>query len=169
MLQYLANLLLRDAGKPLDEFRELSSVFEIFKQCAYRHASATKYPCTTDSLGIALNRRTGRPLNHSLMIRLQIRKLNWLREPRRRIGRKQGEQGVSKGSAVNKGPEKTNKGPPLIVASVIGFKQPLLLRVGMLFMPTVPKGNESSNFKADFSGILLMFVFGKVGSLVGTK
>lgn len=57
MLEHRANLLERNAGKPLHELGSQSAIFKIFEQCGNRHAGACEHPGTTYALWMALNRR----------------------------------------------------------------------------------------------------------------
>ena len=54
MFQNGANLLERDAGKPLHELRNLGAVLEVFKQRCNGHARAAEHPSAADTLRIPL-------------------------------------------------------------------------------------------------------------------
>ncbi len=64
MLQYGANLLNGDAGKPLNELRYECAVFKVLEERCDRHPSAAKHPGSTHALGIAFDGRACRPINH---------------------------------------------------------------------------------------------------------
>jgi hypothetical protein len=66
MLQYGANLLNGNAGKPLNELRYERAVFEVLEECCDRHPSAAKHPSPTHALRIALDGRACRPINHEV-------------------------------------------------------------------------------------------------------
>ena len=58
-----------NSGKPFQEFRDLSAVFEILEKCGYRNAGAPKYPRPAHPVGIPLNSSTCGPINHGSMLR----------------------------------------------------------------------------------------------------
>ena len=66
MLQYGANLLNGDAGKPLNELRYERPIFEVLEEGGHWHSSAAEHPCTAHSLRIALDSRTRGPINHEI-------------------------------------------------------------------------------------------------------
>jgi hypothetical protein len=66
MLQYGANLLNGDAGKPLNELRYERAVFEVLKERCDRHPSAAEYPSPTHTLRIAFDGRACGPVNHKM-------------------------------------------------------------------------------------------------------
>ena len=63
-----AHLFESDAGKPLDELRDWSPVFEIFKERRDGHTTTAKHPSTAITLGIALDSLAGGPVNHGRII-----------------------------------------------------------------------------------------------------
>ena len=63
-------LLEGDSRKPRDEFAELRAIFEILKQCGDRNARAAKHPSAANSLWVAFNGRTRRPINHVTIVAL---------------------------------------------------------------------------------------------------
>ena len=65
MLQYGLGLLQRHAGKPIDEVREAGTVFQVLKEGSHGDSRAPEHPGAADPLGIAFDRRTGRPVNHA--------------------------------------------------------------------------------------------------------
>ena len=66
MLQYGANLLNGDAGKPLNELRYERAIFEVLEESCHRHPSAAKHPSSTHALRIAVDSRACGPVNHEL-------------------------------------------------------------------------------------------------------
>jgi hypothetical protein len=64
MIEYGPHLIKRNARKPFDKLGYQCSVLDILKQRRYGHAATTKYPNSTDSLGVSLDCRAGRPVNH---------------------------------------------------------------------------------------------------------
>jgi len=68
VLQDGANLLQRDAGKPLHKLRYQSAVFEILKQRRDWHASAAEHPSSADPFGVVLNGGTSGPVDHGGML-----------------------------------------------------------------------------------------------------
>lgn len=56
--------------KPLKKFMDGSVLFEILKERGNRHPRAAENPSTADAIRIALNYRTGRPINHWQMVAL---------------------------------------------------------------------------------------------------
>lgn len=52
MFQDGANLLGRDARKPLHELRNLCAVLKVFKQRGNRHARAAEHPSAADAFRI---------------------------------------------------------------------------------------------------------------------
>ena len=65
VFQYCPDLLESDARKPLDEFGDLSTVFEVFKQRRNRDARSSEYPRATHAFRNALDHSAGGPVNHS--------------------------------------------------------------------------------------------------------
>ncbi len=65
MPQYGLGLLQRHAGKPIDEVREAGTVFQVLKEGSHGESHAPEHPGAADPLGIAFDRRTGRPVNHA--------------------------------------------------------------------------------------------------------
>jgi len=66
MLQYGANLLDGDAGKPFNELRYECAVFEVLEERCDRHPSSSKHPGATHALRIALDGRACGPINHDV-------------------------------------------------------------------------------------------------------
>jgi len=66
MLQYGANLLNGDAGKPLNELRYERTVFEVLEKRCNRHPSAAKHPSSTHALRIAFDGGACGPINHEV-------------------------------------------------------------------------------------------------------
>ena len=64
MLQYSANLLKGDPGKPLHKLLDLSAIFQVLEKGSHRHPGARENPGATDSLGVSLYRRAGAPVDH---------------------------------------------------------------------------------------------------------
>lgn len=64
VLEHGVNLLASDAGKPFQELINCSAAFEILEQCAHRDSRATKNPCSTELLRVALDGFTGSPIQH---------------------------------------------------------------------------------------------------------
>ena len=64
MLQYGANLLNSNAGKPLNELRYERAVFEVLEERRNRHSSTAKHPGPTHALRIAFDGRACGPINH---------------------------------------------------------------------------------------------------------
>ena len=57
MLQHCASLLDRNALEPIDKLVDRGIVFEVFKECCDRHASATEDPCATKDGGVLFHGR----------------------------------------------------------------------------------------------------------------
>jgi hypothetical protein len=49
------NLIKRNTGKPFGKLRDLRTIFEVFEECRYRHASPAEYPCAADAPWISLD------------------------------------------------------------------------------------------------------------------
>lgn len=64
MFENEPRLFARNTGKPREELRELCAILQILKQRGDGNARIAEYPCATDTLGIPLDGRTGRPINH---------------------------------------------------------------------------------------------------------
>ena len=64
MLQYGANLLDGNAGKPLNELRYERAVFEVLEERCDRNPSTAKHPSPTHALRIAFDSRAFGPINH---------------------------------------------------------------------------------------------------------
>src|SRR5689334_9944793 len=65
MLQNRANLLKRNARKPIHELRDQSAVFEVFEQGCDRHASSAEDPSSAHAFRIPLDRGTRGPIDHA--------------------------------------------------------------------------------------------------------
>ena len=62
------HLLSGDAWEPLDELGDLRPIFEIFKKSGNRNPCAAKYPRAAGTLGVTLDRRTRRPIQHGFIL-----------------------------------------------------------------------------------------------------
>ena len=69
MLKDHPGLLQSHSGKPFQEIRDLSTVFEILKKCGYRDPGASKYPRSANPARVALNCCACGPIDHRLMLR----------------------------------------------------------------------------------------------------
>ena len=70
MLQDVARLGQGDPGEPLKKFVDGGILLKVLKQRGNRNPRATKNPGTTYAIGVALNVRAGRPVNHGAMVAL---------------------------------------------------------------------------------------------------
>ena len=64
MIKYRPRLLQCHPGKPFDELRYQSTIFEILEKCGNGHAGTAKYPSAADTRGVSLYSWAGRPINH---------------------------------------------------------------------------------------------------------
>jgi hypothetical protein len=69
VLKDRSRLLQGYSGKPFQEFRDLSTVFEILEKCRYRDPGTSEYPCAAHPVGVALNCCTCGPIDHVSMLR----------------------------------------------------------------------------------------------------
>jgi len=68
VMEYELSLLARDPGKPGEKFRELCPILQILEQRHNGNARAAEHPGTAYALGIPLDSRTGRPVDHSVIL-----------------------------------------------------------------------------------------------------
>jgi hypothetical protein len=71
VFEYVTSLRQGNAGKPLKELMNGRVFFKVLKQRGNGHPCATENPSTTYAIRVALDIRTGRPINHGLMVALQ--------------------------------------------------------------------------------------------------
>ncbi len=57
VFQYGANLLRRNARKPIQKVLDRCPIFNVLEQRSYRHASTSEYPRSADAIGIAFDIR----------------------------------------------------------------------------------------------------------------
>lgn len=76
VLEYEPGLLARDSGKPGKKFRELCPILQILEQRDNGNARAAEHPGTTYALGIPLDGRTGRPIDHAAILGPQATRYN---------------------------------------------------------------------------------------------
>ena len=65
MVKNGAHLLEGNTGKPVHKLRRERAIFEILKECGYRHASTPKYPNTAYAFRVPFNDGAARPIDHS--------------------------------------------------------------------------------------------------------
>ena len=64
MFEYVTSLGQGNAGKPLKKLMNGCVLFQIFKKRGNRYPCAKENPSTAYTIWVALNIRTGRPINH---------------------------------------------------------------------------------------------------------
>jgi hypothetical protein len=77
VLQNVACLRQRNAGKPLKEFVDRGILLKVLKQRGNGNPRAAKNPGTTYAIRVALNVRAGRPIDHGAMVALYPGSGNW--------------------------------------------------------------------------------------------
>ena len=64
MVKNGAHLLEGNSGKPVHELRCEGAIFQILKECGYRHASTPEYPSTAYAFRVSFSGGAGRPIDH---------------------------------------------------------------------------------------------------------
>ena len=76
MFQDAAGLLCSDARKPFQKFLDRRAAFNILEQRGHRDARAAKHPCAADTISVAFNSSAGSPVDHSSILRFELKGLN---------------------------------------------------------------------------------------------
>jgi hypothetical protein len=76
MFQDGTGLLLGDTREPFQKFPHRRSTFNILEQSGHGDARAAKHPRTADTISVAFNSNAGSPVDHSAILRLELKVLN---------------------------------------------------------------------------------------------
>jgi hypothetical protein len=76
MFQDGTGLLLGDTREPFQKFLHRRSTFNILEQSGHGDARAAKHPRTANTISVAFNSNAGSPVNHSSILRFDLKGLN---------------------------------------------------------------------------------------------
>lgn len=72
MLQHGAGLLQGDAREQLGKLTDLDAIFKVLEKGRDRYPRTPEQPRTAHALGVALNSRASRPVDHEDMVALVL-------------------------------------------------------------------------------------------------
>jgi hypothetical protein len=76
MFQDGTGLLLGDTREPFQKFLHRRAAFNILEQRGHGDARAAKHPRTADTISVAFNSNAGSPVDHSSILRFDLKGLN---------------------------------------------------------------------------------------------